>query len=63
MLVKLFNWLDILEPQPATETVYFNERHQHTEANTINIFGLRVLDVGMRAEMDELMTPSRNIRL
>jgi hypothetical protein len=46
-LVNLFNWLDDLEPQPATEIVSFYEKYQNIEAK---------LDQGAReVETDRLM--------
>jgi hypothetical protein len=55
MLVNLFDWLDGLEPQPATEIVSLCEQHQNIEAKVINILDQRAREVEMRAEIDRLM--------
>jgi hypothetical protein len=55
MLVKLFDWLDSLEPQPATEIVSLYEQHQNIEVKTINIFVHRAREIDMRTEIDRLM--------
>ena len=50
-LVKLFNWLDELEPQLATEIVSLYERYQNIEAKTTIILDQRAREV----EIDRLM--------
>ena len=55
MLVKLFDWLDSLEPQPATEIVCHYEQYQKIEAKTIYLLDQRAQEVYMRAEIDRLM--------
>ena len=60
-LVELFDWLDGLEPQPATEIVYLYELYQNIEAKTIDILDQRAREVDMRAEIDRLMvTPKKH---
>ena len=54
-LVKLFDWLDGLEPQPAMETICLYEQYRHIEDKTINILGQRAREARMRAEIDKLM--------
>ena len=61
VLVKLFDWLDSLEPQPATEIVYLYEQYQNIEAKTIHILDQRAREVNMRAKIDRLMITSRSI--
>jgi hypothetical protein len=55
MLVNLFDWLDGLEPRPATEIVSLCEQYQNIEAKAINILGQRAREVEIRAEIDRLM--------
>ena len=50
-LVKLFNWLDDLEPQPATEIVSLYEKYQNIEAKTTNILD----QIAREVEIDRLM--------
>jgi len=56
MLVNLFDWLDSLESQPATEIVSLYEQYQNIEAKSINILDQRAREVEMRVEIDRLMT-------
>ena len=55
LLAELFDWLDSLEPQPATEIVYLHELYQNIEAKTIHILDQRAREVEMRAEIDRLV--------
>ena len=55
MLVELFDWLDSLEPQPATQIVCHYEQYQKIEAKTIYLLDQRAQEVYMRAEIDRLM--------
>ena len=55
MLVKLFDWLDGLEPQPATQIVRVYEQYQNIETKTIDILDQRAQEVDMRAKIDRLM--------
>jgi hypothetical protein len=45
MLVKVFNWLDGLEPHPATEITSLYEVYQNIEVNTISLLYQRVREV------------------
>ena len=51
MLVKLFDWLDSLEPHPVTEIVSLYEKYQNIEAMIINILDQRAVE----AEISRLM--------
>jgi hypothetical protein len=58
MLVKLFNWLDGLEPQPAMEVVCLYKKFQTIEAAitmTFKLPELRDREVSTRAEIDTLI--------
>ena len=55
VLAKLFDWLDVLEPQPATQIVCFYEQYQNIETRTIDILDQRAQEVDMRAEIDRLV--------
>ena len=55
MLVKLFDWLDGLKPQPATEIVRFYEQYQNIETKTIDVLDQRAQEVDLRAEIDRLL--------
>jgi hypothetical protein len=50
MLVELFNWLDGLEPHPATDITSIYEMYQNIEIKTIGILDQRVREV----EIDRL---------
>jgi len=45
ILVELFNWMDGLEPQPATEITSLYEIYQNIEFKTMIILGQRVREV------------------
>ena len=55
MLVKLFDWLDGLEPQAATEIIRLNEKYQNIETKTINILDQIDRTVTMKGEINSLM--------
>ena len=55
MLVKLFDWLDSLELQPATQIVCHYEQYQKIEAKTINLLDQRAQQVYTTSEIDRLM--------
>ena len=55
MLVKLFDWLDGLESQPATEIVCLYEAQQNINATVNDIFATRAREVDTRGEINELM--------
>ena len=59
VLVKLFDWLDSLEPQPATEVVCLYEQYQNIGTMAINILVQRAREVEMRAEIERLMITLR----
>jgi hypothetical protein len=54
-LVKLFDWLDGLEPQPAMEISSLYEKYQNIEAKVINILVQRDEEIDTRAEINRLM--------
>jgi len=45
MLVVLFNWMDGLKPQPATEITSLYEVHQNIEVKTTSILYQRTREV------------------
>ena len=60
MLVKLFDWLDGLEPQPATEIVCLHEMHQNIDVITTTILDARDQEVDRGVELDTLRTRHKN---
>lgn len=54
MLVRLFDWLDRLEPQPVTEIVYLHEKYQNIKSKTINTLAQVDQALAMEAEIDKL---------
>ena len=60
MLVRLFDWLDGLEPQPTTEIIYLYEVSQNIEAMITNTLAQMDQAVAKRAEIDELMFALKN---
>ena len=55
MLVKFFDWLDGLEPQPTTEIICLFEKYQNIEAKTINTLAQMDHAMLMKTEIDQLM--------
>ena len=55
MLVNLFDWLNDLEPQPATEIVSLYEKYQVINTMTINFLDRRTFEV----EIDSLIITLR----
>ena len=56
MLVKLFDWLDGLQPQPATEIVRLYEHYQIIQAKTTKILAQIDQTVVIKEGLDTLMT-------
>ena len=54
MLVKLFDWLNDLEQQPATEIACLHETYQNIDVISMNILEARDQEVDTRAEIDRL---------
>lgn len=54
MLVNLFDWLDGLEPQPATEITRLYESYQSIESKTTSVLAQIDQTVAMKAELDTL---------
>jgi hypothetical protein len=55
MLVKLFDWLDGLRPQPTTEIVYLYNLSQDIEAMITNALAQMEQAAAMKAEIDKIM--------
>ena len=53
MLVNLFDWLDGLEPQPATEIVSLYKKYKEIEAKTIKTLAQADQAAATKAETDE----------
>ena len=54
-LVELLDWLDSLEPQPATEIVHLYKVYQNIETHTTDILHRRSQEVSMRIHSDRLL--------
>ena len=59
MLVKLFDWLDDLRPQRATEIVCLHEKYQVINAKTADTLDQIDQAVALKAEINKLMTTLR----
>jgi len=55
MLVRLFDWLDGLEPQPAMEIIRLYETYQNIEAKVINTVHQMDRALDREAEIDKLI--------
>jgi hypothetical protein len=60
MLVKLFDWLDGLGPQPTTEITYLYDVSQSIEAMSTNTLAQMDQAATMNAEMDEVTVALKN---
>lgn len=60
MLVKLFDWLDNLEPQPTKEIVYLYEMSQDIESMITNTLAQIEQAAAKTMEVEELMATLRN---
>ena len=56
MLVKLFNWLDGLEPQSTTEIIRLSEAYQDIQAAATNSFAQVSRAAARQAEVNKLTT-------
>ena len=56
ILAKLFNWMDSLNLQPATEITYLFEKHQHIKAWIHNTLTRMDQATDKKAKLDDLMT-------
>ena len=56
ILAKLFNWMDSLNPQPATEVAYLFERYQHIKAWFDKTLTQMDQATARKTEIDKLMT-------
>ena len=59
-LVKLFDWLDSLRPQPTAEIVYLYRMPQDIEAMITGTFAEMGHVVTMKTEIDKLMVAVKN---
>jgi hypothetical protein len=60
MLVKLFDWLDGLGPQPTTEIVYLYNLSQTIEAMITNTLAQMDQAAAKKVEIDKLMVALKN---